>query len=250
MRGALPCMAVWFLVWLSACGAAVPSTDPPHVPATAGGAEIFARLCLGCHDEPDPSRPDFARPLTADMARRAMFAVLVQAMPPRSSNVLADFTEAGRASLVEWLCKQTTRSDRSCEQIVQFETAPTLSRSARTILAILQQDGVAPVSSERAELVKPSLSTSGGNSPQTVRDSRLVAVVLLASIDACNPDIARRLIQWLPLKLGEPTRGGDPTAWSNFARERSRCIERLLGRALARPEPASPGSPRQENAND
>jgi hypothetical protein len=255
MRGALPCMAGLFLAVLGACGAGLPSTDPAPalVTAAAGGTEIFARVCLGCHDEPDPPRPDFARPLTAELARRAMLAVLGQAMPPQSSDVLAHFTEAGRAALVGWLCKQTSRSDRSCQQIVQFETAPTLARSATTILAILQQDGVAPVSSERARLVKPSLSASGGSSPRAVRDSRLVAVVLLASIDACNTDIARwlsELTPWLQLRSGAPTGGGDPTARSNADRERSRCIERLLGRALARPDQPPQGSPRQENADD
>ncbi|XYH97107.1 hypothetical protein ACMHYB_56605 [Sorangium sp. So ce1128] len=229
----------WFLLAVAGCGGsskiAAPVTassrpvGPPEPVATAAvstanedGAAVFAQRCAGCHQGPDPSRPDFSVPLTRDLASRAILAVLAQDMPPRTSTVRAGFTEAGRASLLQWLCSRTSRSEDTCARFVRFETAPVLTRSGPTILTAINQDAASPITEDTTKFVLDSSPTNpnGYTGPrQTVRDARLVGVALLAAVEACRPP------------SGQP-------ATAAIESERRRCVEKILARAVEPPSPA------------
>jgi hypothetical protein len=142
-------------------------------------------------------------------------------MPPPASKKRAHLTEADRVSLIQWLCLRTSRNDDTCARLVRFETLPVLTRSGSTILSTIKQDAPSSLSDDAAKFLLDSSPTNpnGDTGPrQTVRDPRLVDVVLLAALEAC----------------GAPA--GQPKTPATEA-EHKRCVEDVFARALKRPAP-------------
>lgn len=193
---------------LAACAETGPQRArgaPPRAPAGAPpGAAIFASTCLGCHDEPDPPRPDLAAPMTPPMATRALRALLDDRMPPPTSSVRAKLTVARERALVDWLCRGTGRDQGTCAQLVDYVTRPALMRGGPTIAQVLRSGG-AEVTEQTASL----LLFASPPSRRAVSDPGRVATLLVAVIEVCRPapgaDAVRACIErFLRLGLAPP----------------------------------------------
>ena len=197
------------LLGLVAAACAPTSPRPPSAPPADPALTLFHATCLGCHDSTSPPRPDFARPLDPDTATRALRAVLERYMPPRGSKIRERLGDPERAQIMTWLCRQTGRDDPACERLVRIETAPDLARSGRAILGSFKRGGNPTISDERTELL------SGPPGP-VWRDARMIANVLLISIDACT--------------LTRPAKAGSAL---------QRCLESFFGKGVKPPRPGA-----------
>jgi mono/diheme cytochrome c family protein len=209
-------VAACALFTLVACSGAPPS---PHAAQSESGAAIFDATCRGCHQGAGPDRPVFAATLDRDVASRALAAILVEDMPPPTSPVRARLSDARRAQLAAWLCAQTGRSDEACTRLQRVEMQPPLTRAGPTMLEIVRRDGASPVADETAKTIVDSTPTNPNGFPtrgRTVRDARLVGVLLVAASQACR----------LP-------EGAMLTPEREAAR--ARCIERVLDEVLESP---------------
>src|SRR2546429_2647374 len=127
------------------CAGVRPTPALPAPVATpspvAPGATVFAKVCMGCHDAPDPPLPDFATAMTTAMAGRALRAVLEERMPPPMSNLRAKLSDQRRSDLIGWLCQRTGRNQRACTDLLRYETAPDLMRGGIAILQDIKNGG-------------------------------------------------------------------------------------------------------------
>lgn len=185
------------------------------------GEVTLTRLCVGCHDGEVASRPNLSGAISPELATRAMQAILAQEMPPPRSADRARLDGGRRAELLDWLCTRTGRDAEVCDRLARFETSPPLTRMASTILLTIGRLGTPPLSEQTKTFVTMSSPTNpqGYTGPrQTVLDSRLVAVLLVAAAEACGP------------KQDDPRR----------AAAREACIAKVLTTSLEAPAPTPP----------
>ena len=206
---------------IAAAASCTPRTAPS--PRRDPGEDTLSRLCVGCHDGEVPSRPNLSGAISPELAINAMQAILAQEMPPPSFAGRARFDGGRRAELLDWLCVRTGRGADVCDRLARFETSPPLTRMASTILLAISRLGTTPLSEPVKSFVTMSSPTTpqGYTGPrQTLLDSRLVAVLLVAAAEACGP------------KQDDPQR--------EAAREA--CIAKVLATSLEAPAPNRGGT--------
>ena len=177
-------------VLLIASAGCAPRATPS--PRQDPGEVTLTRSCVGCHDGEVASRPDLSGAFSPELAIRAMKANLAQEMPPPSSAGLPRLDGGRRAEILDWLCGRTGRDADVCARLARFETSPPLTRMASTILLAIGRLGTTPLSEQVKTFVMMSSPTNpqGYTGPrQTLLDSRLVAVLLLAAAEACGPKL-------------------------------------------------------------
>jgi hypothetical protein len=168
-------LCVFLAAIAGACGAS------SNTPATVEdpGAAAFNTACMGCHDQPDPPRPDLSGQLPTPLASKALYALIERQMPPRDSDSLATLDDSSRSMIVQWLCRRTHRSESVCSEMAADAVQPRLMRPPSAIVTAAKQITGVEASPEVSGLVTNAR-------PHEVRDARSFANVLILGADVCT----------------------------------------------------------------